>query len=106
MAGRAQDEKVNNNYTRKRSVTKKDGRIQDYARVTDSKSKRPPSKFVKRSPIPYPTSPRGLALELTVDGAAGLETMKLAQLKELAKSRGIKGYSKLKKTELINLLKS
>ncbi|KAL7089173.1 hypothetical protein ACP275_13G172200 [Erythranthe tilingii] len=32
------------------------------------------------------------------------EDMKLAQLKEVAKSKGIKGYSKLKKSELVELL--
>jgi hypothetical protein len=32
--------------------------------------------------------------------------MKLTELKELAKSRGIKGYSKLKKGELLELLRS
>ncbi|EYU28105.1 hypothetical protein ABFS82_13G094600 [Erythranthe guttata] len=32
------------------------------------------------------------------------EDMKLSQLKEVAKSKGIKGYSKLKKSELVELL--
>lgn len=33
-----------------------------------------------------------------------LEDMKLTELKEIAKSKGIKGYSKLKKGELVELL--
>uniref|UniRef100_A0A3Q7F3B7 Rho termination factor-like N-terminal domain-containing protein n=2 Tax=Solanum lycopersicum TaxID=4081 RepID=A0A3Q7F3B7_SOLLC len=36
--------------------------------------------------------------------AVKIEEMKLPQLKELAKSRGLKGYSKLKKSELVELL--
>ena len=34
-----------------------------------------------------------------------LSTMNLTELKELAKDRGIKGYSKLKKDELLEVLK-
>lgn len=78
---------------------------------------RPPSKFVKRSPIPSPSTPRGRMLELNNEASqarAGgnelkfqrIEEMKLTELKELAKSRGIKGYSKLKKSELLELLRS
>ena len=33
-----------------------------------------------------------------------LTTLKVTELKQLAKLRGFKGYSTLKKTELINLL--
>ncbi|XP_035544811.1 rho-N domain-containing protein 1, chloroplastic isoform X2 [Juglans regia] len=78
---------------------------------------RPPSKFVKRSPIPSPSTSRGRTLELNNEvsqARAGsnelkfrrIEEMKLTELKELAKSRGIKGYSKLKKSELLELLRS
>ncbi|XP_041024041.1 rho-N domain-containing protein 1, chloroplastic isoform X5 [Juglans microcarpa x Juglans regia] len=78
---------------------------------------RPPSKFLKRSPIPSPSTPRGRTLELNNEvsqARAGsnelkfrrIEEMKLTELKELAKSRGIKGYSKLKKRELLELLRS
>ncbi|XP_023633952.1 uncharacterized protein LOC17877816 isoform X2 [Capsella rubella] len=35
-----------------------------------------------------------------------IETMKLAELKEVAKNRGIKGYSKLRKSELLELIRS
>ncbi|KAI3740143.1 hypothetical protein L2E82_30564 [Cichorium intybus] len=66
---------------------------------TDAKMSRPPSNFVKRSPIPTEKVQEEVKSE-------GLETMKLAALKELAKSRGIKGYSKLKKGELIELLRT
>ncbi|RYR74457.1 hypothetical protein Ahy_A02g009185 [Arachis hypogaea] len=68
-----------------------------------------------KSPIPSPLStPRSntiehtnyessnISLETTVQPAQEtLEEMKLAELKKLAKSRGIKGSSKLKKIELI-----
>ena len=119
MAGRAKNEEANDKTaTRIRSVSKKEKGWQDYSQVTDSKLYRPPSKFAKRSPIPSPTTPRGISVELKNERsltAAGeeeesdrarLEAMKLAELKELAKSRGIKGYSKLKKSELFNLLKA
>ena len=36
---------------------------------------------------------------------AGLEDLTLVELKELAKEKGIKGYSKMSKEELINELK-
>ncbi|GAB4827075.1 hypothetical protein Ancab_033958 [Ancistrocladus abbreviatus] len=77
----------------------------------DFKLIRPPSNFVKKSPIPSPTASRkedfvlGTA-ELKHATNLAIEKMKLTELKELAKARGIKGYSKLKKSELINLLRS
>lgn len=78
---------------------------------------RPPSKFMKRSPVPSPSTLRGRMFELNNEESharAGInelklrriEEMKLTELKELAKSRGIKGYSKLKKSELLQLLRS
>ncbi|KAL0011368.1 hypothetical protein SO802_006476 [Lithocarpus litseifolius] len=81
------------------------------------KPTRLPSKFVKRSPIPSPSTPRERILELNNEASqarAGrkelklprIEEMKLTELKDLAKSRGLKGYSKLKKSELIELLRS
>ncbi|XP_019707330.2 uncharacterized protein [Elaeis guineensis] len=86
--------------------------------VTSGKVKmsRPVTNFVKRSPIPPPS----LTLEsiqkvseecLPVVAAEEkseiqtLDEMKLPELKELARKRGVKGYSKLKKGELLELLK-
>jgi hypothetical protein len=83
---------------------------------------RPPSKFLRMSPIPshsnkkelvklrslsLPTAPDENKVELPVPKDVALqevEKMKLPELKELAKSKGIKGYSRLKKAELIKLL--
>lgn len=67
---------------------------------------RPPSNFVKRSPIPSVDVERVEDDVMIATDGEDLETMKLAELKELAKSRGVKGYSKLKKAELIELLKT
>ena len=83
--------------------------------AADPKLSRPPSNFVKRSPIPYPTAPRGNYLQHKSDVAAetteelklaNIEKLKLTELKELAKTKGIKGYSRLKKSELVQLLRS
>lgn len=87
---------------RKRVVPKiEQQRIEDYPPRLDSNLIRPLSKFVKRSPIPYPPSQRKISL---AKPDPKIEGMKLVELKELAKSRGIKGYSKLKKSELVDLL--
>ncbi|KAL0873843.1 hypothetical protein Bca101_023548 [Brassica carinata] len=76
---------------------------------------RPPSKFIKRSPTrPSASDPRG---KLTITKSSMeetekeekpplIETMKLAELKEVAKNKGLKGYSKLKKSEILELLRS
>ncbi|XP_009388698.2 SAP-like protein BP-73 isoform X1 [Musa acuminata AAA Group] len=90
---------------------------------------RPVSKFVKKSPIPSPSlvqDDKEVAEEqlqsvmsnkvadkqqqqaLTTDresNVQNLDELKLPELKELAKRRGIKGYSKLKKGEVLQLLK-
>lgn len=102
--------------TKRRGVPKKEPGIQRNPPVTDFKLTRPPSKFVKISPIPSLTAPRGKSIELSSEALPitnGTETdllkpeeMKLPELKKLAKSRGIRGYSKLKKSELVNLLRS
>ncbi|KAI3456130.1 hypothetical protein Pfo_012793 [Paulownia fortunei] len=98
------------------------------------KSTRPPSHFTRRSPIPTLSSPRDEVLlknetlpatptpsiprdkiepkneTLPATDADNdqqskkFEEMKLPQLKEVAKSKGIRGYSKLKKSELVELL--
>ncbi|KAG9447857.1 hypothetical protein H6P81_013985 [Aristolochia fimbriata] len=78
----------------------------------DYKLSRPTSNFVKRSPIPSqsvpPTERVGeLEEEPTPSEEVELQRvdkLKLPELKELAKSKGIKGYSKLKKAELVALL--
>ncbi|XP_022139843.1 uncharacterized protein LOC111010657 isoform X2 [Momordica charantia] len=78
---------------------------------------RPPSKFVKRSPIPSPPGRNGSRSQLREEPSQAIaesremkfpsvENMKLTELKAVAKSRGIKGYSKLKKNELLELLRS
>ncbi|XP_010449476.1 PREDICTED: uncharacterized protein LOC104731704 isoform X2 [Camelina sativa] len=76
---------------------------------------RPPSGFVKRTPsasgprgkLPVSISDKALG-EMTKEEekASLIETMKLAELKEVAKKRGIKGYSKLRKSELLELIRS
>ncbi|XP_010496882.1 PREDICTED: uncharacterized protein LOC104773910 isoform X2 [Camelina sativa] len=72
----------------------------------------PPSGFVKRTPasgprgkLPVSISDKALG-EMTKEEASLIETMKLAELKEVAKKRGIKGYSKLRKSELLELIRS
>ncbi|KZV14824.1 SAP-like protein BP-73, partial [Dorcoceras hygrometricum] len=75
---------------------------------------RQPSNFVRKSPIPLVSRPRdtvGAKSEtlISTNGKVEMESKKLeemnvAELKEVAKSKGIKGYSKLKKSELIELL--
>lgn len=97
---------------------------------TGLKSTRPPSSFTRRSPIPTlsttdeeiqsgieklpetpsPSFPRdeielnSEELPANDEQSLKLEEMKLTELKEVAKSKGIKGYSKLKKSELVELL--
>ncbi|KAK9706818.1 hypothetical protein RND81_07G153600 [Saponaria officinalis] len=75
---------------------------------------RPPSNFVKKSPIPSPTLSTSNGGKAADGRDSSVETrnesekygeMKLSELKVLAKERGIKGYSKFKKKELIELLR-
>lgn len=116
VAGKARDKEGVKLITRRRGVPKKEQGTEANVPVTGFKLTRPPSKFVKRSPISSLTIPRGKPLELssesfsTADGTERdlprVEEMKLPELKQLAKSRGIKGYSKLKKSELVTLLRS
>ncbi|GER24647.1 Rho termination factor [Striga asiatica] len=64
--------------------------------TTELKSIRPPLQFTQRSPIPTDNE--------DCNEVEKFEKMKLAELKEVAKSNGIKGYSKLKKIDLVELL--
>lgn len=100
----------------------KDAVKKDESAESVSTRPRPPSSFTRRSPIPALSGPREevepekeiiemkseVSTSTTDDErdeeAVKLEGMKLPQLKEVAKSRGIKGYSKLKKSELVELL--
>lgn len=74
-------------------------------------STRPTSNFVRKSPIPSLVQ-ESVDLKNRVDfkrtaaeaAVQELEKMKLSQLKEIAKCNGIKGYSRMKKAELIKLL--
>ncbi|KAL1555968.1 SAP-like protein BP-73 isoform X1 [Salvia divinorum] len=107
--------------------TQKDSlKEKESAAAAEHVSTRPPSSFTRRSPIRSLSSPReqvqspAIAIprretELTnqtsqpIDAASDhqaikLAEMKLPELKEVAKSKGIKGYSKLKKSELVELL--
>lgn len=78
----------------------------------DFRASRLPSSFFKRSPIPSLTKSKGNNPleekdETSTFGSTNiLKEMKPAELKKLAKTRGIKGYSKLKKSELLALLSS
>lgn len=68
---------------------------------------RPPSNFVRKSPIPSSLVKESVELNVSLKRTAAveeIEKMKLPQLKEIAKSNGIKGYSRKKKSELIKLL--
>ncbi|XP_050367656.1 rho-N domain-containing protein 1, chloroplastic isoform X2 [Argentina anserina] len=99
--------------------TKEQQILQANPLVADFKLTRPSSKFVKRSPIPSSSHMSRQPGDLDIKHGASLtppatkelelervEEMKLPELKELAKSRGLRGYSKLKKRELVELLKS
>ncbi|KVH88042.1 SAP-like protein BP-73 [Cynara cardunculus var. scolymus] len=84
---------------------KKDEKIDFASAEAEVKTSRLPSNFVKRSPIPSTLVEKVQDEVKSATNGEELQTMKLVALKELARSRGIKGYSKLKKGELIELLK-
>ncbi|KAL3520059.1 hypothetical protein ACH5RR_018208 [Cinchona calisaya] len=104
---------------RKRGPLRKEPKA-NYSSMAETKLIRPPSNFVRRSPIPLskqvvPADHGSQELPATGDEKEmkipelkepmqKVEQMKLPELKELAKSKGIKGYSKLRKAELVKLL--
>ncbi|XP_061342689.1 SAP-like protein BP-73 [Gastrolobium bilobum] len=103
--------------TNRRGVSRKEQGVEEHPHVSDFKLTRPPSNFVRKSPIPSLSTPRGKVIELSTEALPAimgnkqvqserLEELKLAELKEVAKSRGVKGYSKLKKGELLKILRS
>lgn len=104
--------------SRKRSLPKREKglEVEDIHPIQNFKLSRPPSNFVKRSPIPFVSAPAGketlpvnevtpTVADTIIPQLQKLEGMKLTELKDLAKSRGVQGYSKLKKKELIELLR-
>ncbi|KAI4368124.1 hypothetical protein MLD38_016718 [Melastoma candidum] len=106
QANQANREKTKFNAVRKMRISppKMDKEVQP---IPILEVPRLPSNFVKRSPIPFPSAPRGRANVPDEGNGFGLQKLnglKLDELKELAKSRGLKGYSKLKKMELVQLL--
>ncbi|KAB1213013.1 SAP-like protein BP-73 [Morella rubra] len=116
-AAKTSKKEGDNVLAKRRGVPKKVQSVQNNPPVENLRSTRPQSKFVKRSPIPSPSTLGGRIQEFNNEASqarAGtkeskllrIEEMKLKELKELAKSRGIRGYSKLKKNELVQLLRS
>ncbi|XP_028764966.1 uncharacterized protein LOC114722987 [Neltuma alba] len=112
-------EETTENETLTRGVSGTEEEVSEHPQESNFKFTRLSSKFVRKSPIPLIPVPRRKALELNdeasaVSGAGDkqgqsegtLERMKLSELKEIAKSKKIKGYSKLKKRELIEVLGS
>lgn len=94
--------------TKTRGVSRK-MKVEKQPQETDFKLTRLPSSFVRKSPISSLSALRGEVYELKdedkqVQTETRLEKMKLQELKELAKSRKIKGYSKLNKGQLIEIL--
>ncbi|RWR96315.1 Rho termination factor [Cinnamomum micranthum f. kanehirae] len=95
---------------------KREARPKENSPGADLQLSRLPSSFVKRSPIPVPYTPKEKISEVQGEGSPitvavkdmelqRVDELKLIELKELAKSKGLKGYSKLKKGELVEQLK-
>ncbi|XP_068660341.1 SAP-like protein BP-73 isoform X2 [Aristolochia californica] len=97
---------------RRRGSPKRVPAIENNPNKGDFNLSRPASNFVKRSPIPSHSAPAERVEVLREDPSTPGESLelqrvdklKLPELKELAKSKGIKGYSKLKKAELVEML--
>ncbi|KAK4271722.1 hypothetical protein QN277_020370 [Acacia crassicarpa] len=102
------------NKTLTRGVAETEQEVTEHPRESNFRLTRLPSNFVRQSPIPSIPLPRRSVIEVSDEASEAkqgqsektLERMKLSELKELAKSKKIKGYSKLKKRELIEILKS
>lgn len=89
--------------------TKKD--LQEDSSTIEAKKTRPPSNFIKKSPIPSSKGRNGVNDSKEVAATSEkelpeLEKLKVAELKEIAKVKGLRGYSKMKKSELVQLLQS
>lgn len=92
---------------------KKNDNIKDEVNPTTSQRKSTSSigapgkkKSSAKAPPPLETSKTA---EIPIDNGSvskDLDSHKLPELRNLAKARGLKGYSKLKKSELVDLLKS
>ncbi|KAL2930912.1 SAP-like protein BP-73, partial [Bienertia sinuspersici] len=102
-------------YSRWIKTTKKERSVPVQQPLSTNKFARPPSNFVNKSPVPsfIPSRRNDMEVNKTKlssseadNDSSNFEKMKLSELKELAKARGIRGYSKLKKMELIQLLYS
>ncbi|KAK7245528.1 hypothetical protein RIF29_40374 [Crotalaria pallida] len=116
-AGKTSNSSKEQDLLRRIGESRKQLEVKENSHVSDFKLTRPPSNFVKKSPITSLSTPRGMSIEQNDDSLPAimgdkqaqserLEELKLAELKELAKSNGVKGYSKLKKGELIKILGS
>ncbi len=84
-----------------KKVTKKEEKTEEVEEKTSKKEvKEENKKETKKEEVKEPKKEKKVKEE-KVD----LTTLNLTELKELAKTRGIKGYSKLKKDELLEVLK-
>ncbi|XP_073004713.1 uncharacterized protein [Typha latifolia] len=111
QAARGKDE-----VTSLKDATSEDAQPKDHAVPGNAKLSRPVSIFVKKSPIPPPPLTQETSkdvpeeqLHAAVPNEASelqeLDNMKLPELKEVARTKGVKGYSRMKKGELLEVLK-
>jgi hypothetical protein len=91
---------------------KKNDNTKDEVKPTTSQRKSTSSKTApgkKKSSAKAPPLETPKTAEIPIDNGSvskDLDSHKLPELRNLAKARGLKGYSKLKKSELVDLLKS